>query len=88
MWGEMIARVWDPTIGDFRPVPHTIPEPSGIFGADRIRKGHAQFGQVDIACFQREPGEEVLVRLEIKYTIVEDGAPVEGEESVMLELGC
>lgn len=88
VWGDLRARRLDPSTGKYEEVRHLLGQPSSIFGEDRIRKGDAQFGEIDLRCFIREPGEEAVVKLEFRYSVVEDGAPVEGERSLTLELKC
>jgi hypothetical protein len=88
MWGEVIARITDPDTGVKRMVPHPFGQGSVLFGADRIKTGQSQSGEIDLECFRGTPGQEVSVELEIQYTIMEKGAPVEGDDSIRLDLEC
>jgi hypothetical protein len=88
IWGEVVAWVPDPVTQKLREVPHPFGEGADIFGTDRIQKGQLQSGEIDLECFRQNAGEDVWVQLEVRYTVVQRGAPAASDKTFRFELEC
>ena len=88
VWGELKASTYDSSAQDYIPMPHPIELGRDVFGADQIKRGQAQSGVIDLEYFRITPGQEVLVRLELHFTVVDDSGAEAVGDPIFLELEC
>lgn len=87
-WDHLTGSSLDPDTGELIGVPRTQELFPDVFSHERIEAGESQQGVVDLELYRRQPDEQVVVRLQFRYRVADDGTGNRQERTTELFHTC